>query len=508
MLFNSLQFIFLFFPIVVLGFYLIGQYSREGAVLWLCSASLYFFCQWNVHYLWLLLLSITVNYGFGYGIAHLSKAKARAVLVTALGFNLLLLGYYKYAGFFAETMHQAFGATWSLGQIIMPLGISFFTFTQIAFLVDSYRGKVKEHNFYHYILFVTYFPHLIAGPILHHTQMMPQFRLKDTYRINWENNAKGLMMFIIGFAKKILLADYFATIATPIFELANSGITPLMGESWMGVFAYSLQLYFDFSGYCDMAIGISLFLNIRLPFNFNSPYKSFDIIEFWRRWHMTLSAFLRDYLYIPLGGNRHGDARRYLNVLITMLIGGLWHGAGWTFVIWGGLHGGYLAVNHAFRDIRHGRVTKNTNQDTTIQRTNFKSTVRWIEPLLSSGITFLAVSIAWVFFRSPDLSTAFCMLGGMIGKNSPTCHQHAHLEIYWPIYTGLLAVWLLPNSQQWVGLEEVDSKKAAAQKESPNLSLRWNPSCWWNWLIPGVILAVCILALTNGKPSEFLYFQF
>ena len=498
MLFNSFQFIFLFFPIVVLVFYFLGRYSRESAALWLCAASLYFFCQWNVHYLWLLLLSITVNYGFGYGITHLSERLARFMLMTALAFNLLLLGYYKYAGFFAETMHQAFGSTWSFGHIILPLGISFFTFTQIAFLVDSYRGKAKEYNYFHYILFVTYFPHLIAGPILHHAQMMPQFRSKDTYRINWENNAKGLMMIIIGFAKKMLLADYFATIAKPVFDSANVGTTPLMGDSWMGVFAYALQLYFDFSGYCDMAIGISLFFNIRLPFNFNSPYKSLDIIDFWRRWHMTLSAFLKDYLYIPLGGNRHGNGRRYLNVLVTMLIGGLWHGAGWTFVIWGGLHGVYLAINHAFRDLRSGWIRNSTNQEENTARP-----IHWLERLLSSGITFLSISIAWVFFRSPDLNTAFRMLGGMLGKNRLTWHQHAHLEIYWPIYIGLLAVWLLPNSQQWMGLEE-----PSEQKNPVPYSFRWDPAHWWTWLIPGIILAVCILELTNGKPSEFLYFQF
>jgi D-alanyl-lipoteichoic acid acyltransferase DltB (MBOAT superfamily) len=424
--------------------------------------------------------------------------KARTMLLTALVFNLLLLGYYKYAGFFAETMHQAFGTAWSFGQIILPLGISFFTFTQIAFLVDSYRGKAKEYNFFHYVLFVTYFPHLIAGPILHHAQMMPQFRNKDTYQINWENNAKGLMMFIIGFSKKMLLADYFATIAKPVFESANSGSTPLMGESWMGVLAYSLQLYFDFSGYCDMAIGISLFFNIRLPFNFNSPYKSVDIIDFWRRWHMTLSAFLRDYLYIPLGGNRHGNARRYLNVLVTMLIGGLWHGAGWTFVVWGGLHGVYLAINHAFRDLQQGWTTSTTPKNTR---------VICIERVLSSIITFLCVSIAWVFFRSPNLSTAFRMLGGMIGKNRLTWHHHIHLEIYWPIYLGLMVVWFLPNSQQWMGLEEAP-EKVADQKAKTILPVRWNPSHWWNWVVLGIVFAICILELTNGKPSEFLYFQF
>lgn len=508
MLFNSLQFIFLFFPVVVLGFYLIGRFSREGAVLWLCAGSLYFFCQWNIHYLWLLLLSITVNYGFGYAIAHLSKGKSRTVLLTALGFNLLLLGYYKYAGFFAESMHQAFGTNWSFAEIILPLGISFFTFTQIAFLVDSYRGKAKEYNFFHYILFVTYFPHLIAGPILHHAQMMPQFRNRNTYQINWENNARGLMMFIIGFAKKMLLADYFSTFAKPVFEVANTGYTPLMGESWMAVFAYSLQLYFDFSGYCDMAIGISLFFNIKLPFNFNSPYKALNIIDFWRRWHMTLSAFLRDYLYIPLGGNRHGNARRYVNVLVTMLIGGLWHGAGWTFVIWGGLHGVYLAINHAFRDMRYGWINKKDNREKTTSLPNLHDPVAWIQQLLSSGITFLAVSIAWVFFRSPDLNTAFRMLEGMIGKNPLTWHSCAHLEIYWPIYIGLLIVWLLPNSQQLIGLTESPAESVDAVNQRFAISFQWNPSSWWNWLVPGIILAVCIIELTNGKPSEFLYFQF
>ncbi len=506
MLFNSLPFIFLFFPIVVFGFYLIGRFSGEAAILWLSATSLYFFCQWNAHYLWLLLLSITVNFGFGYGITYFSNNKSRIMLLTALGFNLLLLGYYKYAGFFAETMCQAFGATWSFGKIILPLGISFFTFTQIAFLVDSYRGKVKEYNFFHYILFVTYFPHLIAGPILHHAQMMPQFRSKNTYQINWENVTKGLMMFIIGFAKKMLLADYFATIAKPVFESANSANPPLLVDSWMGVFAYSLQLYFDFSGYCDMAIGISLFFNIRLPFNFNSPYKSHSIIDFWRRWHMTLSVFLRDYLYIPLGGNRHGNTRRYLNVLVTMLIGGLWHGAGWTFVVWGGLHGIYLAINHAFRDLRHKWISKGAEKNDPQKNCYFRSLVDWIERLLSSGITFLAVSIAWVFFRSPDMNTAFSMLGGMIGKNSFTWHHHVHLEIYWPIYIGLLAVWLLPNSQEWMGLAESSEQESLVQN-TPRL-FKWNPSLWWNWLIPGIILALCILELTNGKPSEFLYFQF
>jgi alginate O-acetyltransferase complex protein AlgI len=511
MLFNSFSFIFFYFPIVVIGFYLIRSRTHEGAIALLAGASIYFFCQWNLHYLWLLLLSIIMNFTFGCAITaflKISRKRALLLLRLSLAFNILILGYYKYTGFFLETMHQAFGTQWSLGQIILPLGISFFTFTQIAFLVDSYQGKVKEYSFLNYLLFVTYFPHLIAGPILHHAQMMPQFQRKDTYSINWENNSKGLMMFIIGLAKKTLVADYFSTIAKPIFESASLGNTPLLVESWMGVFAYTLQLYFDFSGYCDMAIGISLFFNIRLPFNFNSPYKSLNIIDFWRRWHITLSTFLRDYLYIPLGGNRHGYAKRYINILVTMLIGGLWHGAGWTFVVWGGLHGIYLLINHAFRDLCNSWTNHSPYVVADRLPARLILPVRLIERTLSSGMTFLAVSTAWVFFRSNDLPAAFHVLAGMIGKNCLSWHHHAHLEIYWPIYIGLLAVWFLPNSQEWIGLEMSPQVQTTSKDTITSFLFKWNPNHWWNWAMPGIIFAICILVLTNGKPSEFLYFQF
>ncbi|MDD5262355.1 MAG: MBOAT family protein [Methylacidiphilales bacterium] len=494
MLFNSFPFIFCFLPLAVLGFYLLGRFSHQLAGLWLCAASLYFYSQWNSHYVWLLLISITVNYGFGYGIARLGHSRARALLIVAIVFNLLLLGYYKYAGFFIHAFDSVLGTGWSLGQIILPLGISFFTFTQITFLVDSYKGKAREYNFVHYLLFVTYFPHLIAGPILHHAQMMPQFALRQTYRINWENKTRGLMVFTVGLAKKILLADTFSAYVTPVFDSAHTGATPLLLESWIAVLAFALQLYFDFSGYCDMAVGISYLFNIKLPLNFNSPYKAANIIDFWRRWHMTLSAFLRDYLYIPLGGNRHGKARRWFNVMATMLLGGLWHGAGWTFVIWGGLHGIYLVINHAFQNLR--------------QRMGWdEGRWGWRGRILSTAATFLAVTVAWVFFRSPDLKTAGHMLSGMIGGNPLTWHAKTHLDHYFSVYFGLLAVWLLPNTQQWLRLRQGDEKEPGLKSE-PSGWLEWNPDRWWNWVLPGIVLAIAILMLTNGKPSEFLYFQF
>jgi len=494
MLFNSFQFVFIFFPVVFLGFYVFGRINQSLAILWLCGASLYFFGQWNAQYLWLLSASIITNYVFGYTISHSNKLLSKYILIAALCSNLLILGYYKYSGFLADTLHKATGMNLSFGQIILPLGISFFTFTQIAFLVDSYQRKAKEYNFSHYILFVTYFPHLIAGPILHHSQMMPQFRLNSTYRINWDNITRGLMMFIIGFGKKMLLADSFSGYVRPIFDLSDQGSTPLFFESWMAILAYGLQLYFDFSGYCDMAIGISLCFNIRLPVNFNSPYKSLSIIDFWRRWHITLSTFLRDYLYIPLGGNRHGENRRYLNVFITMLLGGLWHGAGWTFVIWGGLHGLYLAINHSYRDFAK---LKGWN----IEKLGFTGS------LFSGLVTLLAVTFAWVFFRSPDLHTAGRLLYGMSGGNIfYSLHHPPHFQQYLFILLGLGIVWLLPNSQHWMGLQVSSDSDSTSSKNIVNL--KWNTCKWWNWAVPGVVLAICILALTNGKPSEFLYFQF
>lgn len=339
MLFNSYSFIFLFLPSVFIGMFWLGHYSHRLAALWLGLASLTFYAVWDARFVLLLLTSVAFNYGAGYWLDLRRKSnvnkQAKHTLIVAIAVNLTLLGYFKYANFFINSGNKLFGIHIPALDIILPLGISFFTFTQIAFLVDVYRGIAREVNFIHYLLFVTYFPHLIAGPLMHHKQMMPQFANSKTYRINSTHVAVGLTVFVLGLAKKLLLADGLENYVSPIFDSAREGHTLMLFESWIGSLAYTLQLYFDFSGYSDMAIGLSLMLNIRLPINFDSPYKSKNIIEFWRRWHMTLSAFLRDYLYIPLGGNRKGTARRYSNLMSTMLLGGLWHGAGLTFIAWG-----------------------------------------------------------------------------------------------------------------------------------------------------------------------------
>ncbi len=453
MLFNSYGFIFLFLPIVLLGFFRLARYSHTYAAAWLAISSLFFYGYWNPAYVGLLLGSIVCNYAFGLwiakaGVQH-ATARKKHVLVAAITANLLLLGYYKYANFFLSSTNDLTSSSLSLGNIILPLGISFFTFTQIAFLVDTYQGKVKEYNFVHYVLFVTYFPHLIAGPVLHHKDMMPQFARASTYRINWDFVATGLLLFTLGLCKKVLFADSLAPFATAIFDGVRHGMVtdtlPTIYEAWCGAIAYTLQIYFDFSGYTDMALGIALMFGIHLPINFNSPYKATSIIEFWRRWHITLSTFLRDYLYIPMGGNRHGKLRRYINLFATMLLGGLWHGAGWTFVVWGALHGVYLTLNHLWREfVAVGFLHRIPN---------------WLGALAGGVLTFIAVVAAWVVFRSDDIAQASTLLKAMFGiaarPISLDAVLHGNLllltdmsgrELLRLLIPGLLWVWLLPNS--------------------------------------------------------------
>ena len=521
MLFNSLAFIGAFLPVVASIFFLLGRWNHCLASLWLCLASLFFYGWWNVEYVGLLLLSVLFNYGAGNLIGRKiarDEKLSRGILCLAVAANLGLLAYYKYAHFFLSTADHLLGTNWSFGQIVLPLGISFFTFTQIAFLVDTHQGKAREYNFVHYLLFVTYFPHLIAGPILHHAQMMPQFTRRWTYSLNWRNVAIGMTFFVLGLAKKVLLADMFAGTASTIFQATAHGAAPMLIEAWIGALLYTLQLYFDFSGYTDMAIGISYIFNVTLPLNFNSPYKAENIIDFWRRWHMTLSTFLRDYLYIPLGGNRHGRFRRYVNLMITMLLGGLWHGAGWTFVIWGGLHGLYLVVNHGFRalrrrfdweDGRHGHFGR----------------------LVATAVTFLSVVVAWVFFRANSLATAETLIGGMVGLNglsltnspgplSPSFVQFlaAHGVVFGgftpiTLFTGptlcklalgLSIVWLLPNTQEWMAV----SAEQSSPVHSTRVVMRWRPGSPWTCTGIGGLAAVCLLTVMSGPPSEFLYFQF
>ena len=354
MLFNSPVFLFAFLPLTILGYFLVARIDRVGhrlALGWVAIASLVFYGYWDARYVALLIGSILFNYSCGMSLARRAAAgkPSKTLLGFAVGGDLVLLGIFKYTDFFIGSLNALSGTHIPLLQIVLPLGISFFTFTQIAFLVDAHRGIAREYDFIGYALFVTYFPHLIAGPVLHHKEMMPQFYDASNVVARRENFEVGLTIFFIGLFKKVLLADSIAEYANPLFA---SPSPPTLFDAWTGALAYTFQLYFDFSGYSDMAIGLSRLFGVRLPLNFASPYQAASVIDFWRRWHMTLSRFLRDYLYFALGGNRRGTLRRYLNLFVTMLLGGLWHGAGWTFVIWGGLHGIYLMINHGWQAFR------------------------------------------------------------------------------------------------------------------------------------------------------------
>lgn len=493
MLFNSYSFIFIFLPSVFAGFFALARYSTAYAAAWLALASLIFYGYWNPLYVSLLLGSIVFNYLCGMGIARAETGGAvslrKRLLFLAITANLALLAYYKYANFFLDSLNTLSGSHWLASSIVLPLGISFFTFTQIAYLVDTSQGKVKEYNFVHYVLFVTFFPHLIAGPVLHHKDMMPQFAHHATYRINWNNLANGWMLFVLGLCKKVLWADSFAVYANTLFDgvLHDASTLPTMYEAWSGALAYTMQIYFDFSGYSDMALGIALMFNIRLPVNFSSPYQSTSITEFWRRWHISLSTFLRDYLYIPLGGNRHGALRRYINLFLTMLLGGLWHGAGWTYVAWGALHGIYLALNHLWRALPRPAL--------------FRLIPSWSGKLLGGALTFVAVVIAWVLFRADSMAQALRILQAMSGiaVRDISLDQVLHGQMLAAaglsgrdflrlLLPGLLWVWLLPNSTR---LRFLDRHTVISLAQA-SLAL----------------VALYFVLDRFGSYSPFLYFQF
>jgi alginate O-acetyltransferase complex protein AlgI len=402
LLFNSSKFLLTFLPLTFAIYFLLNRFrlARAGKV-WLAFASLVFYASWDSKYLPLLLASMMFNYWAGSNLSASFekipsigrfKPKRGYVLGVSIAVNIALLAYYKYANFFVDNVNALLGTQYLFKTVILPLGISFFTFTQIAYLVDSYKGQVKEYSFVNYVLFVTFFPHLIAGPILHHREMMSQFESKWTLTIRYRHILQGLFIFGLGLFKKVVLADTFALWATPGFD----NPLPLdFVSAWTTSLAYTFQLYFDFSGYCDMAIGAALLFNIWLPINFNSPYKALDIQDFWRRWHMTLSRFLRDYLYIPLGGNRGSALNMYLNLFVTFVLGGLWHGASWMFIIWGALHGAALVIHRLWSS------------------SGYRLPKRW-----AWLITFMFVNVTWVFFRAKSLDDAQRILSGMVDFSS------------------------------------------------------------------------------------------
>jgi D-alanyl-lipoteichoic acid acyltransferase DltB (MBOAT superfamily) len=484
MLFNSYEFLLIFLPLVLIGYHaLLAGRAPGGALTLLVACSLFFYGWWNPRYLLLILASIAVNYACYRGFRLLDPSRRKLLLVGGIVFNLGLLGYFKYAGFFVENVGELLGLDVPALSIVLPLAISFFTFQQIAFLVDAYRGLVANVGLREYMLFVLFFPQLIAGPIVHHAEMMPQFdagRVRDNLAYKF---ACGLALFTLGMAKKVLVADSLAPFVATVYG-SSTGQDVGGLDVWLASLAYTFQLYFDFSGYSDMAIGLALMFGIRLPLNFDSPYKARSIIDFWRRWHMTLSRFLKDYLYIALGGNRRGRASRYRNLLVTMILGGLWHGANWTFVAWGTLHGVYLVINHFWRYLTQGRF----------DRSLWYRAGSW-------AITLFAVINAWVMFRAESWDQAMQFYHAMYflsagsGAPEPLLAASRLVPLLVLAAAGALA---MPNSQELVGLQQTDPPGYLS-------GLKWRPTPAWGGLL-ALLLVACALKLHSF--SAFLYFQF
>lgn len=506
MLFNSAIFLFLFLPLALLGFHAsLTRVGLRAALSFLALASLAFYTYWHPPYLFILLGSIVINFYGGHLIGNHTGGPRKICLTLFILFNLCLLGYFKYAGFFLSIITEATGKDWAALHLFLPLGISFFTFQKIAYLIDIYKGRIERQNFIDYLLFVSFFPQLIAGPIVHYNQIVPQF-LELTPALARRYAAAGMALFSFGLFKKIVIADSLMGQADPLFTAVENGYAPTFLEAWGATLSYSFQIYFDFSGYTDMALGLAMLFGVRLPANFCAPYKATGYIEFWRRWHMTLSRFLRDYLYIPLGGNRRGEIRKYANLVLTMLIGGLWHGASWNFVLWGGLHGLLIACNHLLR--RLGLA------DRSVARP-----LGWLA-------TFSSVSLLWVLFRSQSFSGAALMYHGLFhpgdllvpenlwvaapeilrkllsyaGVEGGTLTYFRTVPLFVTLTGAAATAFLLPCTTRLFRIED-------GEMDSPLLgkSLFFSPSLKWA-IGCGLLFALSLLLLQRESP--FLYFQF
>jgi D-alanyl-lipoteichoic acid acyltransferase DltB (MBOAT superfamily) len=529
LLFNSYEFLFAFFPATLCAYWLAGRFGRRAQMLLLLVASWIFYAWWDVRFLSLLLASIAGNYLLGRCIAGAARDERRRtadiLVATGVTLNLCVIGVFKYANFFVANLDALTGAHDVIANVVLPLGISFFTFEQISFLVDVRRGQTVPADPVNYALFVSFFPRLVAGPVLRYNEIVPQLQKDGRAASRSEDLMVGLTIFFIGLAKKVVLADGVAPYAGDVFKAAAAGDPISFFVAWGGVLAYTCQLYFDFSGYSDMAIGAARCFGIRLPMNFDSPYKAASIIDFWRRWHMTLSRFLKDYLYIGLGGNRHGKARRHLNLMLTMLLGGLWHGANWTFVLWGGLHGACLVINHGWIEL--------ARRSTGLER--FRAS--WAGRAFGHALTFVAVVIGWAFFRSPTVGGALTLVGGMFGLHgaalpaglafafAPVHGLLAALGVGFADISGaqmistyawvavLLAIaFLAPNSQELMARFEpvLEMSRGVAGKAPrdggrPRSRLAWSPTAGWA-VATGALIFVGVAAIT--RHSEFLYWQF
>ena len=544
MLFNSTTFLVYFLPVALVSFYLLGAVGfKRVQVVWLTLLSLFFYGWWNVSSIPLLVGSILVNFALG---RVLSRHRWKWLLIVGVAANLGLLGYYKYSDFFIGTLNQAFGTGLPLPEVVLPLAISFFTFQQIAYLTDAYDGLADEPSLTTYAMFVTFFPHLIAGPITYHRQMLPQFEnLRKNSRPQARLLALGATVFVIGLFKKVLLADSIAQWASPVFAASDAGHAMTALEAWGGALSYTLQIYYDFSGYTDMAIGLGLLFGIRLPQNFDSPYKSRNIIDFWSRWNMTLTQFVTAYVYNPITLSLSRARQRAgkpmprrgkmtpgafaklvaLPTMLAMFLIGVWHGAGWQFMIFGLLHGTYITINHGWRTLK-------AHWGWTVDSTN---PLRLVPSVL---LTFVCVLVAMVFFRSGSATSAVHLLSAMLGSHglfdpggnpSPGALKIAtvfglralpsvqlsladrhELE---GLLVLLVIVWFMPNTQQWLrdyetGLNPPFRPIWLERRAGRAVRiLAWRPTPAFAMLVGGIAFLAVARAL-SAAPTEFLYFKF
>ena len=521
MLFNSYPFLFGFLPIALAGYQVAAYFHRRAVVVWLSVASLAFYAYWRPAYLVVLAVSILFNYLMACLISRKvqNTIPSEWLLTFAIVVDLAALCYYKYLfpalDFYARHTH----ATHRWENVVLPLGISFFTFTQIAYLVDLQEGGFKQHGLADYTLFATFFPHLIAGPILHHGEMMPQFQAQRDFRLRADDMAVGFSWFIMGLAKKVLLADRFAPSADAAFATPYS---LSMGAAWAGSLSYALQLYFDFSGYSDMALGLARMFSIDFPLNFSSPYKATNIIDFWQRWHMTLTRYINQYLYNPVAVRitrwrvAHGlrSSRKamatpsgFLSLIaaptfFSLFIAGVWHGAGLQFIIFGLLHGLYLAINHGWRLFRGSRPDAKQSPHSSVARATSAA---------SCLLTFSAVVLAQVFFRADGVRAAFQYLAGLLGLHSAA--QIATAFVLWrptPLLlvsqvVGFFIVWACPNTQQILGRFKPSLEVTPADRKPALINPAWGPTAAWG-LALGMLLFAAVVKMQD--PSTFLYFQF
>lgn len=521
MLFNTPEYFLLFLPVsIIVYFFLSKRRYFAASKLWLLLCSLFFYCYWKFDYIWILLGSIVFNFVVGSILSKeasasqivlrvnqnagesthkikLNLTKRKLILIFGVLANTALLGYYKYTDFLISDLNLLLGTSYDLVHIVLPLAISFFTFQQIAYLVDSYKGLTKEYDFVSYAVFVSFFPQLIAGPIVHHKDLIPQFFKARNLVLNYKNLCLGLFIFTIGLIKKAIIADKFAIWVGDGFDSANN-LTLL--TSWLVSFCYTFQLYFDFSGYCDMAVGSALFFNIKLPINFNSPYKALSIQDFWRRWHITLSSFLRDYLYFPLGGSRKGSFRTYVNLFIVFFITGIWHGAGNTFVLWGLLHGAAIIVHRVFHNMGY----------------KLPRVPAWI-------ITFVFVDIAWVLFRAPNLNIAYEVYSHMFDFGSLSLDQLSNFKFALKgiglnyqtityVALALIVVLTCKNSNELLAkASAVKTVKVSLFNRIANENIQrllTKATGYCVCVLVALILFYVTLAVIGSSYTEFIYFNF